>query len=320
MVVYVEYVLAENFMLDCALLALSLHAAKAVYRKKNLVFSSLFGALFALFFPLLSMPAFCAFAVKIFIGFFMCFLTFPHLKTKKQRSRYASICFFFFCFSFVFAGALFTVFSQNEWANSLQKLPFAFVFSAFVFLYLCTRKAIAKLYQKKRVFQHVYSCAIPCNKRLIEVLGFLDSGNKATKNNVPVCFISPVIAYEIWQGNILDNTPKKEKSIGQVFIEQEKCREQICVEQEKCKEQVCVEQEKDTWVQTKQTTATKPLHDTLHIRTVSGEKTLSLRLGELQIQYNKTWITAQVYFAVSTHILSQTYDLLLPANILDDNR
>lgn len=263
-------------MLDCALLALSLHAAKAPFSIKNLLLSSLFGALFALLFPLLSLSAFWGFSLKICAGFLMCFLVFPHLKSKKHRSMYAFVCFFFFCFSFAFAGACFALFSQNLWENSTQQIPFSIVFSLFVFLCLCAKKAVAKLYQKKRVFQHIYNCAIPCNKRLVAVLGFLDSGNKATKNNLPVCFISPLIAYELWQENILQNGKKNEKRT----------------------EQVCNE---------------------LTIHTVSGEKTFQLQLGELHIEHNNVWIKKQVYFAISPHIISQTYDLLLSANILEEN-
>ncbi len=278
MTVYVEYVLLENFVLDCALLSLSLHAAKAPKRRKNLLFSSLFGALFALLFPLLSLPFFCGVLLKFFAGFCLCFIAYPYLKTKKQRSMYALICFFFFCFSCSFAGALFaflSVFSQNTRGYAVEKIPFALVFSAVVFLCLFSKNALRKFYEKKRVFNFIYPCAIPYGKRVVDVLGFFDSGNKASKNNVPICFVSPLAAYEIWQEDFLPT------------------RQEI----EKCTGQVC---------------------DQITVQTVSGEKTLSLRLGELQVQQNGAWIKKQVYFAVSSHILSQAYDLLLPASIFDD--
>ncbi len=289
MVVYVEYVFLENFVLDFTLLTLSLCSAKVKTAKKNLLFSALLGAAFALLFPLLSLPFFCESLLKFTIGFVLCFFAYPHIKTKKQRSRYAFICFFFFCFSFAFAGALFAVSymaSQNAKSYAIEKLPFSMVFAVFVFLCLFSFRAVQKLYQKKRVLSHTYSCAIPYNKRVVAVLGFLDSGNKATKNGVPVCFISPVSAYEIWQEDFLFFEQKTEKATFDCTAENEKYGGQVC--------------------------------DQITIQTLGGEKMLFVRLGELHVKLDNGCVKKQVYFAVSPHILSQDYDLLLPADILED--
>ena len=289
MVVYVEYVFVENFVLDLALLTLSFCAAKVKTAKKNLLVSACFGALFALLFPLLSPPFFIEILLKFLTSFVLCFLAYPHVKTKKQRGRYAFICFFFFCFSFAFAGALFAVSymaSQNAKSYAIEKTPFSIVFAVFVFLCLFSFRAVQKLYQKKRAFAHIYSCAIPYNKRVVAVLGFLDSGNKATKNGVPVCFISPLSAYEIWQENFLPFEQENEKATIESTAQNGKHGWQAC--------------------------------DQITIQTLGGEKTLFVRLGELHVKLDNECVKKQVYFAISPHILSKDYDLLLPADILDD--
>ena len=47
-------------------------------------------------------------------------------------------------------------------------------------------------------------------------MGFLDSGNMATKNGLPVCFVSPDLAYDIWGEELMYSSAKDE---GQVCDE-----------------------------------------------------------------------------------------------------
>ena len=230
MTVYIEYVLAENFVLDALLLALSLHAAKAPIKTKNVVFSALLGAMAALLLPLCNCSAFVLGLLKIDTGFLLCFVAFPHLKTKKGRGMYAIICFFFFCFSFAFAGALFAVFSifsRHGNAYLLTQIPVALVLSSFLFLCLISVYYIKKLYQKKRVFAHTYDCYIPYHQKNVHVLGFLDSGNRAKKNGIPVCFISPAVAFDVWGNDLLfprhcSPTAQKQESVTVSTVSGEK--------------------------------------------------------------------------------------------------
>ena len=277
MVVYIEYVLAENFVLDCALIALSSRCAKAPCKRINLLLSALFGALFALLSPLFSLPIFWDYLLKICAGFFLCFFAFPHLKNKKQRSMYASICLYFFCISFIFAGALFAFLSfspQGNEAHLIKNAPFSLICSSFVFLCLFCERIVKKLQQKHRTQRYIYPCRVTYNEKSVLFSGFLDSGNKASKNGVPVCFISPAAAYDV--------------GLNTSFFDNETSNTQGQV------------------------------RDEMLVRTVSGKKTLRLYLGEIAVQNDKSYVKKQVYFSISTHILSHEYDLIFPASILDD--
>ena len=205
MTVYIEYAFLENFLLDGMLLYLSLRALKVAFKWKNLVFSALFGAVFALVFPLLSLPFFWAYFLKFAVGFLLCLLAFPRIKNKNDIGRYALTCALFFFLSFSFAGAIFAFsngFSFSGNGYQIAQTPFVFVLcSAIVFL-IFVINGIKKLYKKRLAFRHIYDCAILYGKRRVAILGFLDSGNLATANGAPVCFLSPEIAFELWQNEL----------------------------------------------------------------------------------------------------------------------
>lgn len=205
MVVYVEYALIQNFLLDGALLYLSLKGARVAFQRRNLLFAAFLGAVFAIVYPLLVLPEFLKTVLKFAVGALLCLLAFGRVKSKNEWGRYALSCFFFYLFTFIFGGFLTALFKKG--ISPVYTVPvFAFLTPIFV-------KAIAFFYQKRAVEKHVYDCCIAYNKRSVRILGFLDSGNFARHKNVPVCFVSPELIYELWGEEIL------EKGRGQVCDE-----------------------------------------------------------------------------------------------------
>lgn len=191
MVVYVEYAFLENFLLDGVLLYLSLRAARVAFQWRNVLFASFLGALFALVFPLLTLPDFLKNVLKGGGGALLCLVAFGRVKGKSAWGRYALTCLFFFIFTFVFAGALTAVWQEGT-SPALVVVAFA------LFTPVCV-ELIAFFYKKRAVEKHVYDCAIVYNKRVVKTFGFFDSGNFANKNGVPVCFVSPELVYDLWE-------------------------------------------------------------------------------------------------------------------------
>lgn len=271
MVVYVESVFAENFALDSMLLYLAFRASKTPFLWRNLFLSATVGGIFALVYPFFNFPPFLSFTIKTCVGFLLCLLCFPPIKNKNRVGRYAFTCFFFFSFSFAFAGALLLFYQnfprQNE-TYTIAQAPVALVLCSAVAFCLAVGWGIKKWYQKRAIHRFAYPCEVRRGEKRARAIGFLDSGNSATKNGVPVCFISPDIAYDLWGNELL---------LLQGY------REEITV------------------------------------LTVSGEKTLPLLRGELQIQTPKGVFRArEVYFSPSAHIVSREYQILLQSNILEE--
>ncbi len=277
MVVYIEYVLLENFVLDCTLLYLAFRAAKVAFSWKKLLFSGTLGAIFALLFPLLLLPPFIEIWLKFSFGFLLCLVVFLPIKRPKEWGRYAFTCCFFFLFAFGLGGtilALYSAFSYTQNGYLLTSAPITTVVCIAAIFTLFIRSFIKKWYKKRALFAHIYHCAIAYKQRRVAVLGFYDSGNFASKNGAPVCFITPDIAYDLQSEEIFTKT-------------------------EKSKGQVC---------------------DEIVVTSVGGEKTLPLFKADLEISTNGAVLHKNgVYFAVSPHIISREYKLLLHTSIFDES-
>lgn len=206
MTIYVEYALIENFLIDGMILYLSLRGAKINFKWKKLLFSAFVGAIFALLFPLLSLQNLLSYFLKFSMGFLLCLLAFPPIKNKNDVGRYALSCALFFLLSFAFAGAIFALynnFSFSENGYQTAQTPVAIVLCFGVAFFIFSVQLGKKIYKKQTIFRHVYDCAILYGKRRVAILGFFDSGNLATAKGTPVCFLSPEIAFDIWESELL---------------------------------------------------------------------------------------------------------------------
>ncbi len=183
MVVYVELAFFENFCLDFLLLALTAYAAKAAPKIGRLLLGAGVGAAFALLFPLLSLPDFLKWALKISVGAVL-----PLIALGRRKWGIGGA--FFFLFTLAFGGAL---------LGGAQDFPKWVRFPLFLAFAFLTLVLVGKLYKRRAVFAYIYDCEVRVGDKRIKARGFLDSGNLATKEGVPVCFLSPDLFYDIWQ-------------------------------------------------------------------------------------------------------------------------
>ena len=199
MEIYIEYALMENFLFDGTLLYLALKASKAPMRFLRLLAAAIFGAVFAVIFPLLSLPTALAYLLKFSVGLLLCFLAYPSVKRKNERSRYALTVVFFLTFSFFFGGVLLG--SLQEFFQ--EKIPSFIVIVGFAILTAFVSWFIRKLYARKAIYRFIYNCKIVYKNQKSVVAGFLDSGNLAMKNGLPVCFLSADVWYDFWGEELL---------------------------------------------------------------------------------------------------------------------
>ena len=152
MTVYIEYAFLQNLLLDGVLLWLSCKGTKTSFHRGRWAVSCLFGALFAVVYPLLQLPAFLGTVLKISAGFFLCLLAFGKVKGKKEWGRYALFSGSFFSLSFLFGGALNGVaqgFSLDVMRTVVTPLGFLglSIFCSYLF---------QNLYKKRMVWRYVY--------------------------------------------------------------------------------------------------------------------------------------------------------------------
>lgn len=200
MVIYVEYVFLQNFVLDGVLLYLSMRAAKAQISFKRLLFAAAVGGVFALVFPLFALPRFVNLILKLLFALPLCALCMKGIKTKKDRGMYAITVLFLYVFSFCFAGALFAL--TNAYAFTANVSLFTLCFSG-IFSIGCIE--FIKYRQKKRQIERfLYDCTLFSSNTSVRAQGFLDSGNLAKKNGIPVCFLSPELIFTLFERELFN--------------------------------------------------------------------------------------------------------------------
>lgn len=187
MVVYVEYVFLENMLLDFTLLLISLKAVKEKIRFLRLLFSAILGGLFAVVFPFILINEGDRYALKLLFGAFMCILPFLPIKGKNAWGRYAlSTVAFYFC-TFFFAGMLTFFKAEKFWIW----IEFAFACVFFI-------SAVFAFYKKRKKEKFLYPCRIFCGEKTASAVGYYDSGNLAVYQGLPVCLLSPELAYSLF--------------------------------------------------------------------------------------------------------------------------
>ncbi len=198
MVIYVEYAFLENFLFDSVLLSLALFAARVKIPKGKVAISAACGGIFALAFPLLRLSGGWAALCKFSVGALLCMIPFQRLQTGREWKRYALTTALFFTFSFAFGGSLLGVYSTFS-SSGLPQISAGAVFSGFALLTFFSVWLVRKLYRQKMLFSKIIPCRLHNGEKSIQADGFLDSGNLARKNGLPVCFVSPDLMYDLFQ-------------------------------------------------------------------------------------------------------------------------
>ncbi len=191
MTVYIEYAFIENFLLDGVLLWLSLRLLKLSVRPLRILLSSAIGGVFALLFPLLSLPNGLSLLLKISVGVQLCLLA------NGEKRNFLLFALTFFALSFLFGGALLPL------LHGTKNAPAIYTPIGFLVLSALVLRLVKKLYARRSAAKRLYDCKIKAGGRSVAALGYYDSGNTAKKGGVPVCFLSAEIAYELFEKQLL---------------------------------------------------------------------------------------------------------------------
>lgn len=190
MTAYIEYVFLENFLLDGLLLLGAHRFTKTRVHWARIALSASLGGAYALLSPFIRLPVLCNWVLKFCVGAVLCLCAYGRIKTKKQWGRYAFFLSAFLLFTFVVAGFLLSVY------NGLPaKPPFLAVLCA-IAVGVGVVEVFWSVHRKKRALHaYIYDCYIEGIKQ-VKARGYLDSGNVARKDGLPVCFLSPLLFYE----------------------------------------------------------------------------------------------------------------------------
>jgi hypothetical protein len=256
MVVWLELAFLENFLMDAAILYSACFLSKIPVHLSRVLLGATLGAVFALLTPFITLPSALGLLLRVAVGIGLC-LVVSAGKVKNGGDRVALnvLCFFFITVSTAGLSYAFPSVSPPLASASLAVV---------IVLFTLFSKA---LYRRRALQTLVFACVVTRDKNKAKAQGYYDSGNRAEKYGVPVCFISPELFFRLTDGDIFAEADEK-----------------------------------------------------LSVSTLNGKKPYKLFYGELEVYRQgrgKEVAKRSVYFAVSGHMLSREYQILLPACVLE---
>ena len=207
-IVYVEYAFLENAILDGLLLFLALRYSGC---KRNFLFwiAAALGGVGALVYPLLDFSVLLCGVYKVALGVLL-----PLLAAWKERAGKTSLCILlFFAFSFFVAGGIFALTSFLPVAEGyfLGKLPLSLLSAGVISSLFLLMDTIKKNGKRREVTDFLVECELASGAR---VKGFIDTGNRAQRKGVPICFVSPTLFARVHSGQKILRAPIKTVSGG----------------------------------------------------------------------------------------------------------
>lgn len=178
MVIYIEQVLIDNFIINLFII-LSLRAIlRAKFKKINIVLASLLGSVVALILPLFRFNLIINSLIKILLSLVMVIILKRFTKLKEYLLYYLT----FLLLTFVFGGACLFIlmsFDKNFKINnySTYSLPLGVIVVIIFFIFIIIKNIFKNFYSRKKINNLVYKVVIENNDEKDEILGFLDSGN-----------------------------------------------------------------------------------------------------------------------------------------------
>ncbi len=205
MIIYIECVLFNNFAIDLLMLYLTLLTLKRRITLWKLILSSIIGAVYALFSPIIEFTG--DIMIKILVAFIMCLITAKILSFKKLMLVFVV----FLAYSFAAGGIIIGIMNLwqpfRETMSNPSNINIGLMCSIFILTLAFSRKII-QLIQKKHISEgNVKKVVINKDKKIIREQAYYDSGNTLYYKG-----IYPVI--------VMDESLKSEdKAVGHINID-----------------------------------------------------------------------------------------------------
>ena len=197
MTVYVEYVLANNLIIDYLLLKATFKATAKPVPKKRLFFCAFLGAFFSLVYPLIGVDGIILSIIKVVFGLLFV-LASARFETFRSYIRHATLFMFFtFASGGIILGvrSLFDLPSEGELTVSLIALPITII-------YKIVNKAVFKVKKVATVSPYIFDVEIIANGKVKGCKAFLDTGNGVYDGQNPVIFCQKSFALDFFGESI----------------------------------------------------------------------------------------------------------------------
>lgn len=199
MVVYWEYAFAENALLDGLLLYLALRCVRLRVYVRRLFPAAAIGGAEAVVFPVLALPVWAAYTVKVLGGVLICLVA-----ARGGWKKCAAATAVFFALTFALGGLLTAAYSffRVETADGtgfyVERAPVALIFAGAGSFLCAVLAGVRALYRYKKVQQNILPCTLAVGARRVTWTGFADSGNRLSFRGEPVCVLSAAAVFALF--------------------------------------------------------------------------------------------------------------------------
>ncbi|MBQ7348956.1 MAG: sigma-E processing peptidase SpoIIGA [Clostridia bacterium] len=197
MIVFIEYVLLDNLVIDYLLLKTTFAVLKMPINKMRLIFVSLFGAGFSLVYPLIQIHTFLLFLIKFLFGLLMVLLS---RKFKNTKEYYVSAV-IFLTLTFLTGGALIGIYNLLG-LNYSSEISIAVMFIPAYTVLKIAKEVILYIYNRKNVVKYFYDVEIFAFNVAVKAQGFLDTGNLAYDDGFPIVFVTSKLCKKFFDGGM----------------------------------------------------------------------------------------------------------------------
>lgn len=211
MSVYIEYVFLENFLLDGLLLYLALKCARGQIKIWRIILSAAVGGGEALLFPILKVPKWVAYLIKILGGILLSSI----VVHKGSGKVYLVVTVSFFAMTFLLGGLLTAIYSFFEIPYLegegfyVENAPVALILAVSGCFAVVVARAAKAFYSYGRLKRNIYACCLTVNGKTVRWHGFADSGNCLSFRGEPVSVVSAIGALALFS---------KETPVGRIHL------------------------------------------------------------------------------------------------------
>lgn len=212
MKVYIEYAFLENFLLDGLLLFLALRIARGRIRVWRLLLAAAFGAGEAVGFPLLALPVWGVWLIKILGGVLLCVIA----VSGKRIRTYLGVTAAFFACTFALGGLLTAAYSffgveyEEGGGFLVERAPVALVFALAGIFAVAVAEGARRFYRFGKISRKLLPCVFAENGKTVRLTALADSGNLLEFRGRGVCVCSAAAIFAIFGRNA--------KEVGRIRI------------------------------------------------------------------------------------------------------
>lgn len=197
MIVYVEYVLIDNFVIDYLLLKISLNLSNVSYKKLRLILSCVFGSIFALAFPLLNFVTIIEIPIKIIFGLLMVVFS-GNFQSKRQAYK----CMVTFIFVVMLSGGIVMGAYNFLHLDYSSELSIGLMFLPIIVITSFIKSFVLMAKKRKTLTEFSFDVVFQVSNVRVKANGFLDTGNGAYDGFSPIVFCSKEVVNEFMNKGI----------------------------------------------------------------------------------------------------------------------